>query len=73
MKLGQNVYDHRSTDEFDYVSKTQNRMTGFICPLFWENPTFDFVYSLTSANVNQLAPYLVKIYLTIFILDELHY
>ena len=31
-KLGQNIYDHKISDEFEYRSN-QTRMTGVICPL----------------------------------------
>ena len=41
------------------------RISGFICPGVWKNSESDFVYTLSSTNINQSAPNLVKVYMTI--------
>ena len=63
-KLGQNIYDHKISDEFDFGSN-RTRTTGVICPLIKKIAIFHFVYTLASTNINQSAPNLVKIYMTI--------
>ena len=48
-KLGQNMYDHKIPNEFDYGS----------------NCIIGLVYPLASTNINQSAPNMVKMYMTI--------
>ena len=56
-KLGQNIYNHKISDELDYES---NR-TGIRKKI----AEFDFVYTLASTNINQSVPNLVTMYMTI--------
>ena len=63
-KLGQHVYDHKISDEFDYGSN-RTRTSGVICLGLKKIAIFHFVYTLASTNINQSAPNLVKIYMTI--------
>ena len=63
-KLGQNVCDHKISDEFDYGSN-QTRTVQVICPWIRKFAIFDFVYTLASANIDQSVPNLVTIYIPI--------
>ena len=63
-KLDQNIYDHKIWDELDYGSN-RTRTSGVICPWIRKIAIFHFVYTLASTNINQSAPNLVKIYITI--------
>ena len=47
-KLGQNVCDHKISDEFDYGSN-RTRTVWVICPWTRKFAIFDFVYTLASA------------------------
>ena len=48
-KLGQNVCDHKISDEIDYESN-RTRTVRVICPWIRKFAIFDFVYTLASAN-----------------------
>ena len=61
--LGQNVYDYKISDKFDYGSN-RTRTTRIICPIR-KLAIYDFVYTLASTNTNQPAPNLVKLSMTI--------
>ena len=63
-KLGQNVCDRKILKEFNYESN-RDRMIRVFCPIFEKTVTFDFVYTLSSANIDQSAPNFGKIYMTI--------
>ena len=63
-KLGQNVYDHKISDEFDYGSN-QTRTLWVIYPWIRKFSIFDLVYTLASANIDQSVPNLVTIYMPI--------
>ena len=63
-KLGQNVYDHKISDEFDYGSN-RTRTVQVICPWIRKFAMFDFVYTLASANIDQSVPNLATIYIPI--------
>ena len=63
-KFGQNIYDHKISDEFDYGSN-RTRIKGVICPWLKKSAIFHFVHTLASTNINQSAPNLVKIYMII--------
>ena len=52
VKFGQNVYDHKSSDEF-YNETNRTRTVQVICPWIWKFAMFDFVYTLASANIDQ--------------------
>ena len=64
IKLDKNIYDHKISDEFDYGSN-RTRWTGVICPWIKKIAIFHFVYALVSTNINQSAPKLVKVYMTV--------
>ena len=63
-KLGQNVLDHKVSDELDYGSN-RSRTVWVICPLIRKFAIFDFVYTLASANIDQSVPNLATIYIPI--------
>ena len=63
-KLGHNIYARKISDKLDYGSNWI-RKSGVICPWIWKNCWTDFVYTLSSKNINQSAPNLVKMYVTI--------
>ena len=63
-KLGPNVYDHKSPDEFDY-GRNKTRTIRVVCPWIWKIAIFDFVYTLASANIDQSVPNLATIYMPI--------
>ena len=63
-KLGQNVCDHKISDEFDYGSN-QTRTVRVICPWIRKFTIFDCVYTLASANLDQSVPNFATIYLPI--------
>ena len=58
------IYNHKILDEFDYGSN-RIRMTGVIYPWIRKIATFVSVYTLASIFINQWAPNLVKLYMTI--------
>ena len=61
-KLGQNVYDHKILDEFDYWfnwTRTVRVSCPWICKKCWI-----FVYTLASTNIDQLVSDMVTIYMT---------
>ena len=62
IKLGQNVYDHKISDEFDYGSNL-TRTLWVIYPWIRKCSILDFVYTLASANVDQSVPNLATIYM----------
>ena len=62
-KLGQNVYDLKiSKKVFDY-GFNRTRTVWVICPWIRKFAIFDFVYTLASANIDQLVPNLATIYI----------
>ena len=63
-KLGQNIYVLHNLNEFDHGSDWTGT-TGVICFELGKIATFDFVYSLASTNINQSAPNLVTINMSI--------
>ena len=63
-KLGQNVYDHRISDEFDYGCN-QTRTLRVVYPWIRKLSIFDFVYTPASANIDQSVPNLVTVYMPI--------
>ena len=63
-KLGQNVCDHKISDEFDYGSNW-TRTVQIICPYIRKFAIFDFVYTLASAIIDQSVPNLATIYMSI--------
>ena len=63
-KLGHNIYAHKVSDEFDYRT-SWTRTSGVICPSIWKNCWIWLVYTLASTNIDQSAPNLVKMYVTI--------
>ena len=54
-KLSQNVYNHKILDEFNY---------GFALE-FAKNAESNFVYTLATANVYQLVPNMVLMYVSV--------
>ena len=63
-KLGQNVCNHKISDEFDY-GFNRTRIVRVFCPWIRKFAIFDFVYTLASANIDQSVPNLATIYLPI--------
>ena len=63
-KLVQNIYDCKTSDEFDFGSK-RTRMIRVICPWIKKKCYFDFVYSLASTIFNQSTLNVAKVYITI--------
>ena len=57
------MYVTKILKEFNYESN-RDRMVRVICPLFKKTVIFDFVYSLSSANIDQSAPNLGKIFMS---------
>ena len=57
------VMDRKIFEEFNYECN-QDRIVRVICPLFEKNVTFDFVYTLSSAYIDQSAPKLGKIFMS---------
>ena len=51
-------------DEFNYGSNLPEHPELFVLE-FGKNAESDFVYSLSSTNINQSSPNLVKVYMTI--------
>ena len=70
-KLSQNVFNHKILDEFDYEFN-RTRTVWVICPWISKNAESNFVYTLTTANVDQLVPNMVLMYVT-KILKEFNY
>ena len=63
-KLGQNIYVQQNLNEFDHASDWTGT-TGVICSRIGKIATFNFVYSLASTNINQSAPNLVTMNMSI--------
>ena len=63
-KLGQNVCDHKISNEFSY-GFNRTRTVPVICPWIRKFARFDFVYTLATANIDQSVPNLATIYLPI--------
>ena len=63
-KLGQNIYDHKMSNEFDF-GFNWTRTTRVFCPWMKKIAIFHLVYTLASTDINQSAPNLFKIYMTI--------
>ena len=63
-QIGQDIYNHKILDEFDYGSN-RIRMTRVICLFIRKIAAFDSVYTLASTIINQWAPNVVKLYMTI--------
>ena len=63
-KLGQNVYDHKISDEL-YNGTNRTRTVWVICPWIRKFAIFDFVNTLASANIGQSVPNLATIYMPI--------
>ena len=60
-KLGQNVCDHKISDEFDYGSN-RTRTVRVICPWIRKFAKFGFDGTLASANIDQSVLNLATIY-----------
>ena len=58
-KPGQNVCDHKISNEFDYGSN-RIKTVWVICSWIRKFAIFDFVYTLASANIDQSVPNLAK-------------
>ena len=63
-KLGQNIYVQQNLNEFDHGSNW-TRTTGVIALELGKIAAVDFVYSLASTNINQSAPNLVTMNMSI--------
>ena len=63
-KLGHNIYTHKVSHEFDYRTN-RIRTSRVICPWIWKNCRIWLCYTPASTNINQSAPNLVKMYMTI--------
>ena len=63
-KLGHNIYAPKVSDEFEY-GKNELEHPELFALAFGKIAEFDFVYTLTSTNIDQSAPSLVKMYVTI--------
>ena len=63
-KLGQNIYVQQNLNEFDHGSNWTGT-TGVIALELGKIATVDFVYSLASTNINQSAPNLVTMNMSI--------
>ena len=61
-KLGQNVCDYKTPDEF-YYGSNQTRTLWVIYPWIRNFSILDFVYTLASANIDQSLPNLATIYM----------
>ena len=61
-QLGKNICNRKILKEFNYESNREN-IVRIIVPLFKKkNDIFDFVHTLSSANIDQSAPNLGKIF-----------
>ena len=60
----ENVCDHKISDEYDYRFN-RTRTVSVITLEFAKIVEYDFVYTLTSTNVDQLALNMVTIYMTL--------
>ena len=63
--LSHSIYAHKVSDEFDYGKKIEPEHLELFALEFGEIVESDFVYTLASTNINQWAPNLVKMYVTI--------
>ena len=64
-KLGHNIYAYKVSDEF-YYRTNQIRTSAVICPWIWKKiAEYDFVYTLSSTNIDQSTLNLVKMYMII--------
>ena len=63
-KPGQNIYVQQNLNEFDHGSDWTGT-TGLFALELGKIATFDFVYSLASTNINQSAPSLVTMNMSI--------
>ena len=63
-KLGQNVYDHKISDEFDYGTNG-TRTVRVVCPWIRKFAIFDYVYTLAFAKIDQSVPNLATKYMPI--------
>ena len=63
-KLGQNVYDYKILDEFDYGCN-RTRTVQVICLWIRKFAIFDFVYTVASGNIDQSVPNLATIHMPI--------
>ena len=63
-KLGQNIYDHKISDEL-YYGCNQTRTLRVVYHWIRKISIFDFIYTLASANIDQSVPNLVTIYMAI--------
>ena len=61
-KLGQNVCDHKMSDEFDYGSN-QTKTARVICPWIKTNLPYFTLFTLVSANVDQWIPNLATVFM----------
>ena len=61
-KLGQNVYDYKSSDEF-YNGTNRTRTVGVVCPWIRKFAIFDNVCLIASANIDQSLPNLATIHM----------
>ena len=63
-ELGHNIYAHKVSDEFDYGTNEPEH-PEFFALKFGKIAEHDFVYTLSSTNIDQSAPNLVKMYVII--------
>ena len=63
-KLGQSVYDHKISDEFDYGTNRTKTVPNCL-PLNRKFAIFDFVYTLAYVNIDQSVSNLATIYMPI--------
>ena len=63
-KLGHNIYAYKVLDEFD-SGTNQSEHSKLFALEFGKIAESDFVYTLTSTNIDQSTPNLVKMYMTI--------
>ena len=63
-KLGDNMYDQQISDKFNYGIIGPEHSALFALELE-KIAEFDFVYTLASTNINESAPNLVEMYVTI--------
>ena len=64
IKLGQNIYVQQNLNEFDHGPIGPEQLELFALEL-GKIAAFDFVYSQASTNINQSAPNLVTVYMSI--------
>ena len=63
-KLGNNIYAHKVSDEFD-CGTIESENPELFALEFGKIAESDFVYTLASTNIDQSMPNLIKMYVTI--------